>query len=136
MTLTGAPVRQGLRSRARPGEQAAKRALILEAKNRPCVMCRAEGMPGNWPPEAMSLDHLDGKPKRMWFSLGSDKTRRARTGGCPPYTEFSLAEVREELKDATAVCLNHQAVISRRQSMSSGYKPRVVDYEYGQESLW
>jgi hypothetical protein len=81
----------------------------------------------------MSLDHQG--VKKMWFSVGSDKSRRARTGGAVPYTEFPLAEVMAELDGAVPVCLNHHQVISVAQTRKPGYKPQVMDYVSPDEPL-
>lgn len=97
--------------------QKAKRLAIEAAKNKPCVDCVAEGRRADWPLESMTLDHLDRTQKTMWFSLGSDKTRR--TGGHLPYTEFTLEEVLAELDKSEAVCSNHQNIRTRRFNMQA-----------------
>src|SRR6516162_9451924 len=97
------------RPRAAPGEQQAKRALILKAKDVPCPICVAQGIvtplgPGRWPARAMSLNHLDPTEKSMWFATGI-----GRIGPNVSYTEHTLACVERELQKARAVCLNHHA---------------------------
>jgi hypothetical protein len=80
--------------------EAKMRALILEAKDRPCVDCG-----GRWHPLVMEFDHLPGTAKRI--NLGDVRARK-----------LGWKNVREEIAKCEVVCPTcHRLRTLRRQGL-------------------